>query len=371
MARRLRHSETAGASLRRSAFQVSAAAGLLALLATGCQTFQKAKPAATSAPKPPEALGPTGATTTKTDFQHDASPSQQYNVHLELGRMYETQGNLEAAVAEYAKAAEVPTKHGGAFLADRSKLGPAAEALAQRRMAAALDRLGRFTQAETHYNQALKLAPRDSKVWNDVGYSYYLQARYPDAERALKTADAYDSNNPKTLTNLGLVLAAEGKNDEALAALTRSGGPAVGHANLGFIFAAMGKKDEACHEYKEALALEPHLNAARTALAKLDPNAAAAVPATAIAAQPVAAPPALATVPLTVPTPLPLSPSPTDPQVALTSATETTNLAPEAHPAAMVPIPVPEPIAVPQSIPEPEPIAMPPAPSRTMPETQP
>ena len=112
----------------------------------------------------------------------------------------------------------------------------------------------RFTQAENHYNQALKLAPRDSKVWNDVGYSYYLQARYPDAERALKTADAYEPNDPKTLTNLGLVLAAEGKNDEALVALTRSGGPAVGHANLGFIFAAMGKKDEACHEYKEALA---------------------------------------------------------------------------------------------------------------------
>ena len=49
MARRLRHHETAGASFRRSAVQVSAAAGLLALLATGCQTFQKSKQQATSA----------------------------------------------------------------------------------------------------------------------------------------------------------------------------------------------------------------------------------------------------------------------------------------------------------------------------------
>ena len=43
--------------------------------------------------------------------------------------------------------------------------------------------LGRFAQAETHYQKALKLSPKDPKIWNDAGYSYYLQGRWADAER--------------------------------------------------------------------------------------------------------------------------------------------------------------------------------------------
>ena len=91
-----------------------------------------------------------------------------------------------------------------------------------------------------------------------------------DAERALKTADSIEPNNPRTLTNLGLTLAAQGKNDDALALLSRAGGPAVGHANLGYILAAMGKTEEARHHYDEAITLQPGLNAARLAIAKLD-----------------------------------------------------------------------------------------------------
>jgi tetratricopeptide (TPR) repeat protein len=319
-----RRNESDQVARRRSALQVSAVVGIATLLATGCQALQERKPSSTA--KTPEALGPTGPATAKTDFKRDATPGQQYNVHLEMGRMYESQGNLEAAVAEYAKAAEVPSKHAGALLSDGGKLGPSSEALAQRRMAGALDRLGRFAQAETHYNQALKLAPRDAKIWNDVGYSYYLQNRWPDAERALKSADSIEPNNPRVLTNLGLAFAAQGKDDDALAALTRSGGAAVGHANLGFIFAAMGKNEEARRQYQEALTIQPRLTAAQAALAKLDPKAAQGAPTTAIAnvaapVRPIVDSPALATIPLAAPAPIPFtpSPSPSDPQVSLTA----------------------------------------------------
>ena len=34
--------------------------------------------------------------------------------------------------------------------------------------------------------KALKLSPKDPKIWNDAGYSYYLQGRWTDAERALQ-----------------------------------------------------------------------------------------------------------------------------------------------------------------------------------------
>ena len=191
----------------------------------------------------------------KTDFHRDVGPEQEFNVHVELARFQEAQGDNESAVLEYQKAVDVCEKKGSALA--HAKLGPAQHSLAQRRMAAALDRMGRFTQAETHYLKALKLAPKDPKVWNDAGYSYYLQNRLADAERSFKTADSLGPNNALVLTNLGLVLAAEGKNDESLAVFTRAGGPAVGHANLGYILAAMGKTNLAREHYQSALGLQP------------------------------------------------------------------------------------------------------------------
>ena len=93
-----------------------------------------------------------------------------------------------------------------------------------------MDRLGRFAQAETHYKKALKLSPKDPKIWNDAGYSYYLQGRWADAERALKTAVRLAPDDERIRTNLGLTLAAAGRTKEALPLLSQSNGEAIGHS---------------------------------------------------------------------------------------------------------------------------------------------
>ena len=82
-----------------------------------------------------------------------------------------------------------------------------------------MDRLGRFAQAETHYKKALKLSPKDPKIWNDAGYSYYLQGRWADAERALKTAVRLAPDDERIRTNLGLTLAALGRTKRSPPAL--------------------------------------------------------------------------------------------------------------------------------------------------------
>lgn len=241
-------------------------AGLAALGPVGCSVpslrmgHPNANPVAVAAMTDPGA--------TKTEFHREVSAGQQFNVHVEMARAYESQGDNEAALAEYGKASEACERKRAAR--GDSKLGPAEHALAQRRMAAVLDRMGRFAQAETHYQKALKLSPDDPKVWNDAGYSYYLQGRWADAERSLKTASSLDPNNPRVLTNLGLTLAAQGKDSEALAALSKAGGPSVGHANMGYILAAQGKTEQARRHYQSALELQPQLNAARQAIARLD-----------------------------------------------------------------------------------------------------
>ena len=144
------------------------------------------------------------------------------------------------------------------------------EALAHRRIGNALDRLGRFAQAEMHYKKALRLSPRDPKIWNDAGYSYYLQGRWADAERTFKSGSRLAPEDVKLKTNLGLTLAAAGRTKEALPLLSQYSGDAIGHANLGFLLAATGQVELARQQYLQALALRPSLALARRALAQLD-----------------------------------------------------------------------------------------------------
>jgi tetratricopeptide (TPR) repeat protein len=202
-----------------------------------------------------------------------SDPGQAVNVHIDLGTALEGREEYESAVAEYQQALDAingPERpHGGARVPNDMK------ALAHRRMAVALDHLGRFEQAEAHYRAALKMRSGDPKLWNDLGYSYYLQRRWADSERALRTAYQHDPENPKVLTNLGMTLAYGGKTSEALELLTKAGGPAWAHHNLGVALASLGDEAEARVEFQKALEVQPQLPAPRAALAQLDRRAAA------------------------------------------------------------------------------------------------
>src|SRR5690606_28640148 len=107
-----------------------------------------------------------------------------------------------------------------------------------RRLAATLDRQGKFADSEEHHLAATKLDPQNPLVWNNAGYSAYLQGRWDDAITRLRKAAKLDRDDRRTLTNLGLALAASGRTDEALDVLTRAGGPAAAQANLAYILAA-------------------------------------------------------------------------------------------------------------------------------------
>ena len=256
---------------------IRAGLAMIAGLGTGCaMTPRQPTPPAVPAPTPaPTAAVPQDvpATTSvdlsrtvgeNTTFHPSATDRQRFQVHLDFGRVFENQGNFDRAIQEYQDALTVAeTKRHGEFKA-------VDQALAHRRMAAVFDRLGRFPQAEDHYKKALKLSPKDPKIWNDSGYSYYLQGRWDEAERALKTALKLAPDDARVRTNLGLTLAASGRSQEALPLLSRSEGDAVGHANLGYLLAATGQFDQARQEYEKALTMRPDLALARRALVQLD-----------------------------------------------------------------------------------------------------
>jgi Flp pilus assembly protein TadD len=247
-------------------------AGALVVLG-GCRSRDLVRAPQPQAAPPPQAPIEPGVSTVSVDlsrpqggdqsFTAEVTESQRFHVHIDLGRVFERQGNYEAALLEYQEALAVGERGGVGKARSRD------EALAHRRMGNALDGLGRFSQAEAHYKKALKLDPHNARIWNDAGYSYYLQGRWADAEGALKTAARMAPEDMRIKTNLGLVMAAAGRTDEALGLLSQYSGDAVGHANLGYLLAATGQNDLARREYEKALAIRPNLDQARRALDQL------------------------------------------------------------------------------------------------------
>jgi Flp pilus assembly protein TadD len=185
-------------------------------------------------------------------------------LHLDLGRALDAQGQLERANDEYHKAINAARSRN---LTQGTKAG---RARLQRRLAAAYDRLGRFREANAHYHEAQKLAPNDPDVWNDCGYSAYLQGRWDDAEKHLRKALSLDRGHERATTNLGLTLAASGRVDEAFELLRGAGGASAAHANIAYVLAAQGKHDEARSHYELAKKLQPNLQVAVKGVAALD-----------------------------------------------------------------------------------------------------
>ena len=77
------------------------------------------------------------------------------------------------------------------------------------------DRLGDHEGAQKFYTDALKIAPGEPSTLSNLGLSYALTKRLPEAEAALREASASPRADARVRQNLALVLALEAKFAEA------------------------------------------------------------------------------------------------------------------------------------------------------------
>ncbi len=182
---------------------------------------------------------------------------------LTMAESLEKQGKEVEAVAYYREA--------------RDK-APAAADRATRRLAVLYDRLDQQALAMGEFQALLKAHPKDAALLTDVGYSYYNRGQWVEAESHLRRALMVEKADKRAWNLMGLTLAQQGKPAEAIDAFERAVTRAEAHANLGFVYASQGKRAEAAAEYRQALTLEPTLQPARDALARLD-GAVATTPA--------------------------------------------------------------------------------------------
>src|SRR5262249_20473956 len=146
----------------------------------GCHSAQ-------SRPAGPSALGwrkePQAAEGTIT-------PAQEADVQITLGRAAEQGGDLDQAMAAYRAALSRDKRRADAYA----------------RLAVLHDKQGKFRESAELYRKALEARPGDPDVYCDMGYSFYLQRRWAEAEMNLRQAVSLNPDHRRAHNNLALLL---------------------------------------------------------------------------------------------------------------------------------------------------------------------
>lgn len=136
---------------------------------------------------PPETGAGVGAETGSLDLPtstSDVMPQPQQLTPEELGDLHEVRGRYRAAVAAYAKV-EQPS------------------AAVWNKMGIAYQMFFAWEDALRCYKQAHRLAPRDSRILNNLATVYEAQRRFPEAEDSFRRALKLNPRDPIVLKNLG------------------------------------------------------------------------------------------------------------------------------------------------------------------------
>jgi Flp pilus assembly protein TadD len=106
---------------------------------------------------------------------------------------------------------------------------------------AVADQTGDQAMAQNYYQTALKLVPGEPSVLSNLGLSYALSKRLPEAETVLREAADHPKADARVRQNLALVLSLQGKFPEAEAELVRIMSPEEATAMMADLRSMAGK----------------------------------------------------------------------------------------------------------------------------------
>jgi Flp pilus assembly protein TadD len=199
-----------------------------------------------------------------------ASEADGQRIAEEWGRRYDRSPDDKTVALNYARALRGMSEHAqaaailqrlsikfprdpevlaayGKALADAGRAREAAEVLAHAHtperpnwsvlsaQGSVADQLGDHEQAQAYYTAALKIAPAQPHVLSNLGLSYALSKKLPEAETTLRQAAAEPDADRPVRQNLALVLALEGKFSSAEEVARRDLDPADASANVAAI----------------------------------------------------------------------------------------------------------------------------------------
>jgi Flp pilus assembly protein TadD len=183
------------------------------------------------------------------------TPAEQADLQITFGKVAERQGDIEGAEAAYRQALQRDKTRGDAqlYLANMHTLK------------------GDYRKAQLEYQKALDLNPGNADVFCDIGYSFYLQHKWDEAERNLKQALAIMPNHRRSHNNLAVLYAHTNRSDEALVEFRRGGSSlADAHSNLAFSLTLDQRWQPAREHYRQALAAGADSESLRARLRDVD-----------------------------------------------------------------------------------------------------
>jgi Flp pilus assembly protein TadD len=227
---------------------------LIAAGAAGCGTLQQAglTTGAVAAPSPATPADPRKAAQVWGERYRadprDAAAAVNYAQALRgIGQRAQAVAVLEQASMHNSGNMELAGAYGRA-LADVGKHEQALEVLNRAHTpdspdwrilnatGVVLDQLGRHDEAQNHYASALRIMPDDSAVLSNLGLSYVLSKKLPEAEATLKRAVAAGrTTDPRVRGNLALVIGLQGRFAEAEAIARADLPPDQAAANVAYL----------------------------------------------------------------------------------------------------------------------------------------
>lgn len=142
---------------------------------------------------------------------------------------------------------------------------------AQGNQAKLLWQLGRTDEAIRHYSEAMRISPRNSSPYVDLGIIKAEQGDFATAIAYLEKAITLSPDNSEIRMNLALVLYQQGRYDaaaqELVSIIQGNQGYAIAHNGLGLVYLATGRITEAIACFRTALRLDPGLQIAKDNLA--------------------------------------------------------------------------------------------------------
>lgn len=145
------------------------------------------------------------------------------------------------------------------------------------------DRQGQLQLAENLYKNALATNPKHAGAHNDLGMCLARQGKLPASVNEIEQAVRLEPTNPRYRNNVAVVLVEMRQDQQALAHLTSVHAGAEANYNMGQLLVQRNRANDAAPYFAKALELNPSMQPAYEALARLQ----GAAPPTVAAEQPV------------------------------------------------------------------------------------
>lgn len=168
--------------------------------------------------------------------------NSDFALHLEKGRELLNAGNIDSAIGELTIAAAMDPKSGET----KNLLAVGYETKGLRRLAL------------ESFKAAIELDKDNAEYLNNYGFLLFKNSDYEEATKYLKRAAKHAPKDARVWNNLGLVQCQRGKFDDAYKSFARAVGEFNGHVNLAAQLSAMGQAKDAIKHLEKAQRMEPN-----------------------------------------------------------------------------------------------------------------